>query len=168
MELKLEIPNQTHEREYARVMDKWEATKERIQPDLMRRGNAPYNKWLEYCEDACTKASMLSTHVPATLYFLVNEKQEILGGIVINHADTKRGHLHAGIVPWHRGKGYGTTMLTLALKECRKMGIDKVHICPNSTQNKAAIQVILNNGGYLLDAFMDDGHTIERYELFPL
>ena len=111
---------------------------------------------------------MLSTHVPATLYFLMNEKQEILGGIVINHADTKRGHLHAGIVPWHRGKGYGTIMLTLALKECQKMGIRKVHICPNSKNNKAAIQTILNNGGYLLDEFMADGHKVERYEILPL
>ena len=167
MELRLEIPDQTHEREYARVMDQWEIMEERIQPELMRRGNIPYDKWLEYCEDDRTTASMLSTHVPATLYFLMNEKQEILGGIVINHADTKRGHLHAGIVPWHRGKGYGTAMLTLALKECQKMGIRKVHICPNS-KNKAAIQTILNNGGYLLDEFIEDGHKIERYEIIPL
>ena len=166
MELRLEIPNQTHEREYARVMDRWETMEERIQPELIRRGNIPYHKWLEYCEDDRTTASMLSTHVPATLYFLVNEKQEILGGIVINHADTKRGHLHAGIVPWHRGKGYGTAMLSLALKECKKMGICKVHICPNSTANKAAIQTILNNGGYLLDAFTEDGQKFERYEIF--
>lgn len=167
MELRLEIPNQRHEQEYAHVMDKWETMEEWIQPELMRRGKIPYNKWLEYCEDDRTKASMLSTHIPATLYFLVNEKQEILGGIVINHSDTNRGHLHAGIVPWHRGKGYGTTMTTLALKECQKMGISKVHICPNS-KNKAAIQVILNNGGYLLDEFTEEGHMIERYEIFPL
>ena len=55
-------------------------------------------------------------------------------------------------------------MLTLALKECQKMGISKVHICPNS-KNKAAVQTILNNGGYLLDEFIDDGHKIERYEI---
>ena len=168
MELRLEIPNQTHEQEYGRVMDQWETMEERIQPELLSRGNIPYDKWLEYCEDDRTTASMLSTHVPATLYFLMNEKQEILGGIVINHSDTKRGHLHAGIVPWHRGKGYGTAMLTLALKECQKMGIRKVHICPNSKNNKAAIQTILNNGGYLLDEFMEDGHKIERYEIIPL
>lgn len=163
--LKLEIPNQTHEREYMRVMEKWEALEEYIQPELMRRGNTPYDKWLEYCEDDRTKASMLSTHIPATLYFMVNEKREICGGIVINHADTKRGHLHAGIVPWHRGEGYGTTMLSLALEECKKMGMRKVHICPNSVENRAAVQVILNNGGYLLDKFMDDGKMIERYEI---
>lgn len=161
--LKLEIPNETHQREYERVMDKWEALEDGIQPELMRRGHTPYNKWLEYCEDDRTIASMLSTHVPATLFFLVNEKQEILGGIVVNHADTKRGHLHAGIAPWHRGKGYGTTMLTLALKECQRKGIRHVHICPNST--KAAIRVILKNGGYLLDEFVEDGSRFKRYEI---
>lgn len=163
--LKLEIPNNTHQQEYERIMDKWEALEENIQPELMRRGKTSYDKWLEYCEDDRTTASMLSTKIPATLYFLVNESQEIIGSIVINHADTKRGHLHAGIVPWHRGKGYGTTMLTLALKECKKMGISKVHICPNSRENKAAIQTILNNGGRLLNEFKENEVWFERYEI---
>ena len=74
--LMLEIPNKNHQREYGCVMDKWEALEENIQPELMRRGKTPYDKWLEYCEDDRTKASMLSTHIPATLFFLVNEKKE--------------------------------------------------------------------------------------------
>lgn len=162
--LRLEIPNKTHQREYERVMDKWEALEENIQPELMRRGNTPYDKWLEYCEDDRTKASMLSTHIPATLNFLMNEKQEILGAVVINHADTKHGHLHIGIVPWARGKGYGTAMVALALKECKRKGISKVHVVPSSRLNSAAVQTILNNSGYLLDEFVDDGRIFERYE----
>ena len=59
---------------------------------------------------------MLSTHVPCTLYFALNEQREIVGSIVLNHEDTERGHLHVGIVPWHRGKGYGTAMLALVLR----------------------------------------------------
>ena len=47
MELRLEIPDQTHEREYGRVMDQWETMEERIQPELLSRGNIPYEKWLE-------------------------------------------------------------------------------------------------------------------------
>jgi len=66
-----------------------------------------YAKWLAWCEDDRTTGAMLSTHVPCTLHFLVDSEDEIYGSIVINHAHTHRGHLHAGIVPWHRGKGYG-------------------------------------------------------------
>ena len=64
-----------------------------------------------------------------------------------------------------RGKGYGTAMLALALLECRKKGIFTVHICPSSTENKSAIQTILNNNGYFLDEFTDDDRIIPRYEI---
>ena len=163
--LVLEVPNETHRLEYGRVMDRWEQLENNIQPELMRRGNTPYEKWLEYCEDDRTTGSMLSTHIPCTLYFALNEQREIVGSIVLNHEDTKRGHLHLGIVPWCRGKGYGTAMLVLALKECKKKGILKVHICPNSKENTSAIHTILNNGGCLLEEFIDDGRKIERYEI---
>ena len=163
--LRLEIPNPTHEREYMSVMDKWETIEDNIQPELMRRGSASFDKWLAFCEDDRTTASMLSTHVPATLFFLISDKQNIIGGVVVNHEDTKHGHLHAGIVPWSRGKGFGTAMLALALKECQRKGISKVHLCPNSTNNKAAIKIVLNNGGYLLDEFTEDGRRFERYEI---
>lgn len=163
--LVLEIPSLIHKSEYECIMDKWEQIEENIQPELMRRGNTPYKKWLEYCEDDRTTGSMLSTKVPCTLYFMLNEQRKIVGSIVINHEDTKRGHIHAGIVPWFRGKGYGTAMLALALKECQKMGIREVHICPNSKENISAIHTVLNNGGYLLEEFIDDERIIERYEI---
>ena len=161
----LEIPNITHQTEYERVMDQWEQLEENIQPELMRRGNIPFRKWLEYCEDDRTTGSMLSTHIPCTLYFMLNEQRQIIGSIVINHEDTKRGHLHAGIVPWCRGRGYGTAMLSLALCECKKKGILKVHICPDSKENTSAKQIILNNGGHFLEEFIDGGRIIERYEI---
>jgi len=161
----LEIPSLIHQQEYERVMDRWEQLEDNIQPELMRRGSTPFAKWLEYCEDDRKTGSMLSTHVPCTLYFMLNQQRKIIGSIVLNHEDTKRGHLHAGIVPWCRGKGYGTYMLALALKECQNKGILKVHICPNSKENISAIHIILNNGGYLLEEFVDDGHIIQRYEI---
>ena len=164
-DLTLEIPNETHRQEYQRIMERWEQLEDNIQPELMRRGNTPYEKWLEYCEDDRTTGSMLSTHVPCTLYFAINRQREIVGSIVLNHADTKRGHLHAGIVPWCRGKGYGTTMLSRALIECKRRGICRVHICPNSKENISAIHTILKNGGYLLEEFIDDERIIQRYEI---
>ena len=164
LSLVLEIPNETHRVEYGRIMDRWEQMEDNIQPELMRRGNTPYDKWLAYCEDDRTTGSMLSTHVPCTLFFALNEQREIVGSIVMNHADTKRGHLHAGIVPWCRGKGYGTAMLALALQECRKKGIRKVHICPNK-ENLSAIHTIRKNGGVLVEEFQGDGRLIERYEI---
>lgn len=122
----LEVPDETHQLEYRRIIHRWKKLEDNIQPALMRRGNTPYERWLEYCEDDRKTGSMLSTHVPCTLYFALNEQRKIVGSIVLNHEDTERGHLHVGIVPWHRGKGYGTAMLALVLKECLKKGIRKV------------------------------------------
>lgn len=161
----LEIPDSTHKAEYERVMDKWEKSGEKIQPSLMRRGAADYEKWLEYCEDDRTKGSMLADNVPCTLYFALNEQNEIVGAIEINHYDTTLGHIHFGIVPWHRGKGYGTAMLASALKECKKMGMSKVHICPSNKENTACIHTVQKNGGRLIGEFDYDGRIKQRYEI---
>lgn len=108
-------------------------------------------------EEICTTSSLVIPNPTVHIH--------IVGSIVLNHADTKRGHLHAGIVPWCRGKGYGTVMLSLALAECQKKGILKVHICPNSKENTSAIRTILKNGGYLLEQSAQDGVEILRYEI---
>ena len=168
--LTLELPNPGHEAEYCRVMDRWEALEKNIQPELMRRyskklgANVPFSRWLEWCEDDRTTGSMLSTRVPCTLYFLVGGGREILGAIVVNHDSTPHGHVHAGIVPWRRGEGYGTAMLRLALSRCLDMGIQRVQIVPDKS-NKGAAQTIVRNGGMLLERFRENGVRKLRYEI---
>lgn len=51
----------------------------------MRRSNIPFKKWLNYCEEDRTTDSMLSTHFTCTLYFLINQDNEIFGSIVLIH-----------------------------------------------------------------------------------
>ncbi len=169
----LVIPNLSHEAEYSRVMDRWENFETNIQPELMRRyskslgANVSFKKWLAWCEDDRTTGSMLSTNIPCTLHFLVNCDNEILGSIVINHANTHRGHLHAGIVPWCRGKGYGTIMLHLALSRCLEMGLRHVQIVPHK-DNIGAIQTIRHNGGVLIDEFCESDTVSLRFEIDAL
>lgn len=168
--LSLMLPNASHEAEYARVMDKWEALEDNIQPQLMRRysssagANVSFATWLAWCEDDRTTGAMLSTQVPCSLHFLLSRKDEILGSIVINHANTKRGHLHAGIVPWHRGKGYGAAMLNLALSRCLEMGIEQVEIVPYKS-NAGAVRTILRNGGVYIGELEEDGIVSLRFEI---
>ena len=167
---KLVIPDETYEKQYTEMMDKWESIEDNIQPRLLRRyskslgKNAPYSKWLEWCEDDRTTGSMLSTGVPCTLYFLVDDSKEIFGAIVINSANTHRGHLHTGIAPWHRSKGLGTIMLRIALDICRDTEFKSVEIVPYEN-NQSAIKTILYNGGKLKEKFCDDGKTSLRFEI---
>lgn len=166
----LVLPDETHEEAYIQMMDKWESIEENIQPELLRRyskslgANVSYSKWLQWCEEDRTTGSMLSTGVPCTLYFFVDDTGEIFGAIEINQKNTHRGHLHAGIVPWHRGKGLGTKMLELALEICRNMGMTSVDIVPYKT-NQLAIKTILKNGGTLMDEFYEDEKWSQRYTI---
>ena len=71
-------------------MDRWETIEKNIQPELLRRyskslgANVSYSKWLEWCEDDRTTGSMLSTGVPCTLYFFVDDTGEILGARLLS------------------------------------------------------------------------------------
>ena len=168
--LDLVIPNSSHKEMYIKMITRWEATGEKIEPQLLSRysgrfnKNVSYEKWLAWCEDDRTTGSNLADHVPCTLYFMIQNDEEIVGSIEINHGSTHRGHLHAGIVPWHRGKGYGTHMLELALIKCREMGYEKAQIVPHK-ENTGAIRTILNNGGVLIEEFCEDGIWSHRYEI---
>lgn len=167
---RLVIPDESYEEQYTKMMDRWEAVEKNIQPELLRRysknlnSNVPYSKWLEWCKDDRTTGSMLSTGIPCTLYFFVNESKEILGAIVINSSRTHRGHLHAGIAPWNRSKGLGTIMLRLALDICKDNGLTSIEIVPYEN-NKSAIKTILNNGGVLQEKFFEDGRCSLRYSI---
>ncbi|MBE6975783.1 MAG: GNAT family N-acetyltransferase [Ruminococcaceae bacterium] len=170
LRLFLEIPNVSHEKAYTEMMDRWESLGDKIAPQLLGRhsgklnGNVTYFRWLEWCEDDRTTGQALSTKIPCTLYFLMNDCGEILGGIVINHSNTHRGHLHAGIAPWNRNKGYGSIMLKLALDKCREMGMRKVDIVPYKG-NAGAIKTILKNGGVLQEEFYDKDVCSLRYSI---
>lgn len=164
----LAVPNESHEKAYTEMISRWENTEKNINPSLLSRysdnkkRDLTYAEWLACCEDDRTTGSMLSTGVPCTLYFLINNSGEIFGGIEINHANTHRGHLHAGIVPWSRGRGYGSYMLKLALEKCWEMEFNKVEICTRKN-NIGAISTIIKNGGILKDEFPDGGALVLRY-----
>lgn len=164
----LTVPNESNEKAYTDMMNRWENIESTVNPSLLGRysdkekRNVSYSKWLEWCEDDRTTGSMLSTKVPCTLYFLMNNSGEILGAIEINHANTHRGHLHAGIAPWNRGKGYGSVMLKLALEKCREMKLEKVEICTRK-DNIGAIKTIINNGGKPTEEYYENGICSLRY-----
>lgn len=56
------------------------------------------------------------------------------------------GHIGYCVAPDERRNGYGTEMLKMALKECRKLGIELVLVtCIRG--NEGSRRVIMNNGG---------------------
>ena len=107
--------------------------------------------------------------VPDSTFFLLDEERNILlGAVNIRHYLNDYllqygGHIGDGIRPSERRKGYATKMISLALQECKKLGIEKVlMVCDKD--NIASAKTIINNGGILENEIIDeDGDTNQRY-----
>lgn len=78
----------------------------------------------------------MSTKIPCTLYFLIEDEKEIIG----------------------------TIMLELALEKCHEMGFKNIEIVPYK-ENIGAVKTILKNGGVLLEEFCEEGVWSQRYEI---
>lgn len=106
--------------------------------------------------------------VPESVFWLLNEdSNSIIGAISIRHKLTPKlefrgGHIAYYIIPSQRQKGYGSKMLKLALKECKKLNIPKVLItCSKS--NLPSAKTIINNGGLLHSEDILNGDLFQRY-----
>ena len=72
------------------------------------------------------------------------------------------GHRGDGVRPSERRKGIATKMISLALDECRKLGIQRVlMVCDKD--NVGSAKSIRNNGGILENEIVVDGIVEQRY-----
>lgn len=72
------------------------------------------------------------------------------------------GHIGDGVRPSERKKGVATKMIALALKECKKIGIDKVLLVCDK-ENIGSSKSIQNNGGILENEVIIDGIVEQRF-----
>jgi predicted acetyltransferase len=91
--------------------------------------------------------------VPMTTYWLVKDKEIVLGESRLRHRLTpalqnEGGHIGYAIRPAQRRKGYGTCILKLTLEKAREMGLDRVLVTCD-TDNLASARIIEKNGGAL-------------------
>lgn len=106
--------------------------------------------------------------VPDTTLFCLDKDRNIfVGAVNIRHYLNEYllqcgGHIGDGIRPSERRKGYATAMIGLALKECKKLGIDKVLMCCDK-ENIGSAKSIQKNGGVLENEIEKDGTIEQRY-----
>lgn len=79
------------------------------------------------------------------------------------------GHIGCAIVPWKRGRGYGTRALHLMLPEARAIGLDYLDVVTDA-DNTPGRKSIEKNGARLLDEFQKPaiygGMAAVRYRIF--
>lgn len=106
--------------------------------------------------------------VPTSTFFCLDKDRNIfVGAVNIRHYLNEEllstgGHIGDGIRPSERRKGYATAMISLALKECKRLGIDKVLMCCDKN-NIGSAKSIIYNGGILENEIEDDGEICQRY-----
>ena len=106
--------------------------------------------------------------VPDSTFFALDIKRNIfVGAINIRHYLNERlllsgGHIGDGVRPSERRKGYATEIIGLGLKECKKLGINKVlMVCDKD--NIGSKKSIIRNGGILENEVEVDGEVLQRY-----
>ena len=127
------------------------------------------NNFEEYLEKIANKEKGIGLEegwVPASAFWLV-EKGEVIGMVSLRHTLNENllkigGHIGYGIRPSNRNKGYGTKILELALKEAKKLGIEKVLVSCDD-DNIGSIKVIEKNGGILENKIVDERKLKRRY-----
>ena len=147
------------------MMDEWTAANERIVPYAIRKND--YHNFEYYLENLEIKEEIDGKVPDTTLFCLDVDRNIFVGAVNIRHYLNEAmllngGHIGDGIRPSERRRGYATKMISLALEECKKLGIDKVlMVCDKN--NIGSAKSIMNNGGILENEIVVNGVTEQRY-----
>lgn len=170
MSLKLITLTKEYEKELGEMIDEWKLDQEinhtnRSPGAIFKNDFHDFDYYLSHLDYKKEDEG----HVPSSTFFLLDEERNrLLGAVNIRHYLNERllfdgGHIGDGIRPSERRKGYATKMIGLALKECQKLGINKVLITCDK-DNIGSAKSIIRNGGILENEVIDeDGNIVQRY-----
>lgn len=165
MNLILVKVEEKYKEQIAEMMDEWTACGEKIVPYAIRK--ADYHDFDSYI----ASLELIDTQdgkIPNSTFFCLDtDRNIVVGAVNIRHylnEDLLRngGHIGDGVRPSERRKGIATKMISLALEECRKLGISKVlMVCDKD--NIGSAKSIINNGGILENEITCEGGIEQRY-----
>ena len=165
--MKLKLVKATNEycNQIRDMLDEWNASGEKIIPYAIRR--LDYHDFESYCNNLEVKDTSKGLVPDSTFFCLDEDRNIVVGAVNIRHYLNEAlllngGHIGDGVRPSERRKGIATKMISLALDECRKLGIQKVlMVCDKD--NVGSAKSIRNNGGVLENEIIVDGVVEQRY-----
>ena len=125
-----------------------------------------YDEWLKSVTDNISPDTVNSEWVVTDTYFAFDEDDNIVGIIDLRHElnDFLKDFGNSGysVRPSQRRKGYATEMLKLIIERARQIGMDKLQLSVE-TSNEASVKTITKNGGKYERSFTYEGEEAAVY-----
>ena len=151
MNLKLLEASIEHKDAYIDYISEWEDSGEKIVPAASKRDGMSYEDLLENWEENKSEEELEKGFVPASLYFLIDENEKILGALHFRHRLNEEllnlgGHIGYGVRSSERKRGFAGKMLGMALEMIEYKEYDRVLITC-SDKNIASAKTIEKKWG---------------------
>ena len=165
MNLKLIKGSLEYREQIVEMLEEWHGTGEKLIPYAIRR--IDYHDFENYIQNLEVTDTSEGLVPDSTFFCLDTDRDMVVGAVNIRHYLNEGlllngGHIGDGVRPSERRKGIATKMIGLALKECKKLGIERVlMVCDKD--NVASAKSIINNGGVLENEVVVDGVVEQRY-----
>ncbi|MBR3735021.1 MAG: GNAT family N-acetyltransferase [Lachnospiraceae bacterium] len=125
-----------------------------------------YDDWLKSVQDNASSDTVNPSWVVTDTYFAFDEKDRIIGIIDLRHElnDFLKDFGNSGysVRPTERRKGYATQMLRLILERAHQIGMEKIQLSVERS-NEASVKTILKNGGKYERSFTFEGEEADVY-----
>ena len=125
-----------------------------------------YDEWLKSVSDNTSQETVNPSWVVTDTYFAFDENDRLVGVIDLRH-ELKGflkdfGNSGYSVRPLERRKGYATEMLRLIIERAAEIGLGKLQLSVERT-NEPSVKTILKNGGKYERSFTFEGEDADVY-----
>jgi len=162
--MKLIQPNIRLKETFIKVIEDYKKNEEWFYYYMYEGALEDYEGYLKTLENTSMGKELPEGDVPSTLYWLVDDGEtEIRGIIRIRHRRIPvHGNIGYDVPPKMRFKGYGREILRLGIEKARELGVEEVRITC-AAGNAGSKKIIEVNGGRYLESAMDNFERFDQY-----
>ncbi len=128
-----------------------------------------YDEWLKSVTDNTSYDTVNPSWVVTDTYFAFDENDRIVGIIDLRHELNgflkDFGNSGYSVRPTERRKGYATEMLKLVIERASEIGMDKIQLSVERS-NEASVKTITKNGGKYERSFTFGSEEADVYMIY--